>query len=164
MFRAVMKGSCPVYQPASGNNFSQNYCKLQVLNAVWMFCHKIKGDVLQLTLKNAEQCFVFNFSKLRFLELQSLFFWYSTCNIMSRSRQGEKYLSEFMMVIVGHWPAYIVVFWGMLQTLAYAEKISWGFSFSGTWWSFVLVCAVCDVTIWRHIHVSKPTFWRSLLT
>jgi len=27
-----------------------------------------------------------------------------------------------------------------------------------------LVCAVCDVTIWRHIHVYKPTFWRSLLT
>jgi len=27
-----------------------------------------------------------------------------------------------------------------------------------------LVCAVCDVTIWRHNHVSKPTFWRSLLT
>jgi len=26
-----------------------------------------------------------------------------------------------------------------------------------------LVCALCDVTIWRHIHVSKPTFWRSLL-
>jgi len=26
-----------------------------------------------------------------------------------------------------------------------------------------LVCAVCDVTIWRHIHVSKPTFWQSLL-
>ena len=25
------------------------------------------------------------------------------------------------------------------------------------------VCAVCDVTIWRHIHVSKLTFWRSLL-
>jgi len=24
--------------------------------------------------------------------------------------------------------------------------------------------AVCDVTIWRHIHVSKSTFWRSLLT
>ena len=23
-----------------------------------------------------------------------------------------------------------------------------------------LLCAVCDVTIWRHIHVSKPTFWR----
>ena len=22
----------------------------------------------------------------------------------------------------------------------------------------------CDFTIWRHIHVSKPTFWRSLLT
>ena len=27
-----------------------------------------------------------------------------------------------------------------------------------------LVCAVCDVTIWRHIYVSKPKFWRSLLT
>jgi len=27
-----------------------------------------------------------------------------------------------------------------------------------------LVCTVCDVTIWRHFHVSKPTFWRSLLT
>jgi len=26
-----------------------------------------------------------------------------------------------------------------------------------------LVCAVCDVTIGRHFHVSKPTFWRSLL-
>jgi len=27
-----------------------------------------------------------------------------------------------------------------------------------------LVCAVCDVTKWRHSPVSKPTFWRSLLT
>jgi len=27
-----------------------------------------------------------------------------------------------------------------------------------------VVCGLCDVTIWRHIHVSKPTFWRSLLT
>jgi len=26
------------------------------------------------------------------------------------------------------------------------------------------VCAVCDITISCHIHVSKPTFWRSLLT
>jgi len=26
-----------------------------------------------------------------------------------------------------------------------------------------LMCAICDVTIWRHSHVSKPTFWRSLL-
>jgi len=30
-----------------------------------------------------------------------------------------------------------------------------GGSFSGIWWSLYLVCAVCDVTIWRHIHVSK---------
>jgi len=27
-----------------------------------------------------------------------------------------------------------------------------------------LVCAVSDVTIWRHIHLSKPTFCQSLLT
>jgi len=26
-----------------------------------------------------------------------------------------------------------------------------------------LVCALCDVTIWCHIHVSKPTFRGSLL-
>jgi len=26
-----------------------------------------------------------------------------------------------------------------------------------------VVCGLCDVTIWRHIHVSRPTFWRSLL-
>jgi len=27
-----------------------------------------------------------------------------------------------------------------------------------------LVCAVCDVTIWRHSHISKPTFRRGLFT
>jgi len=26
-----------------------------------------------------------------------------------------------------------------------------------------LVCAVCGVIIWRHNHVSKPSFWWSLL-
>jgi len=26
-----------------------------------------------------------------------------------------------------------------------------------------LLWVVCDITIWRHIHVSKPTFWQSLL-
>ena len=26
------------------------------------------------------------------------------------------------------------------------------------------IYAVCDVAMWRHIHVCKPTFWRSLLT
>jgi len=26
------------------------------------------------------------------------------------------------------------------------------------------IYVVCDVTIWGHIHVCKPTFWRSLLT
>jgi len=37
--------------------------------------------------------------------------------------------------------------------------VSWG-SYGG---HLYLVCAVCDVTIWRHFHVSKPRFWRSLL-
>jgi len=27
-----------------------------------------------------------------------------------------------------------------------------------------MVCGLCDVTIWRHFHVSKQMFWRSLLT
>jgi len=27
-----------------------------------------------------------------------------------------------------------------------------------------LICALCDVTIWRHIHVSKRTFWQIFLT
>jgi len=43
----------------------------------------------------------------------------------------------------------------------HAEIFHGGLSFSGIWCSFVLLCAVCDVTLWRHIHVSKPTFWRS---
>jgi len=40
--------------------------------------------------------------------------------------------------------------WGGLHSVAYDGH-------------FHLVCALSDVIIWRHIHVSKPTFWRSLL-
>jgi len=50
-----------------------------------------------------------------------------------------------------------------MNPVAYAEKFHGGFI---QWLMMVylyLVCAVCDVTIWRRIHVSKPTFWRSLL-
>jgi len=36
-------------------------------------------------------------------------------------------------------------------------------SSSSTWWSLLLVYAVCGVTIWSYIHVCKPTFWRRLL-
>jgi len=28
---------------------------------------------------------------------------------------------------------------------------------------FAFGVAVCDITLWRHFHVSKPTFWWSLL-
>jgi len=31
-------------------------------------------------------------------------------------------------------------------------------------WRMVVIYAVGDVTIWRDIHVCKPTVWRSLLT
>jgi len=43
------------------------------------------------------------------------------------------------------------------------RKFSWGFHSVAYGGHLYLVCAVCDVTIWRHIRVSKPTFWRSLL-
>jgi len=40
------------------------------------------------------------------------------------------------------------------------RKFSWGFSFNGRWWSFVFGVR----SLWRHIHLSKPMFWRSLFT
>jgi len=44
------------------------------------------------------------------------------------------------------------------------QKFPWGGFHSVADGSHLcLVCTVCDVRIWRHIHVSKPTFWRSLL-
>jgi len=44
------------------------------------------------------------------------------------------------------------------------RKFSWGGFHSVAYGGHLyLVCAVWDVTIWRHIHVSKPTFWRSFL-
>jgi len=48
--------------------------------------------------------------------------------------------------------------------VAYAENFHGGFHSVARGVHLYLVCAVCDVTIWRHIYVSKPTFWRSLLT
>jgi len=44
------------------------------------------------------------------------------------------------------------------------RKFSWGFHSVAYGGHFYFVSAVCDVTIKRHIHVSKPTFWRILLT
>jgi len=43
------------------------------------------------------------------------------------------------------------------ESVAYAENFHWVCLFSGMWWSFLfrVCCAVCDVTIGRHIHVSK---------
>jgi len=43
------------------------------------------------------------------------------------------------------------------------RKFSWGFHSVACGVHLYLVYAVSDVTIWRHIYVSKPTFWRSLL-
>jgi len=44
------------------------------------------------------------------------------------------------------------------------QKIFMGFHSMAYGSHLHLVCAVCDVTIGRHITVSKPTFWRNLLT
>jgi len=43
------------------------------------------------------------------------------------------------------------IFMGGFRSVAYGGRL-------------FVVCVLCDVTIWRYIHVSKPTFWRSLLT
>jgi len=48
--------------------------------------------------------------------------------------------------------------------VAYAENFHGGVRSGSYGGHLYLVCALCDVTIWRHFHVSKPTFWRSLLT
>jgi len=48
--------------------------------------------------------------------------------------------------------------------VAYAENIHGGFHSVTYDGHLHLLCAVCDVTIWCYIHVSKPTFWRSLFT
>jgi len=50
------------------------------------------------------------------------------------------------------------------SVVAYAHNFHRGFHSVAYGGHLCLVCAVCDVTVWRHIHVSKPTFWRSLLT
>jgi len=47
--------------------------------------------------------------------------------------------------------------------VAYAENCHGGFHTVAYGGHLYMMCAVCDVTIWRHSHVSKPTFWWSLL-
>jgi len=50
-----------------------------------------------------------------------------------------------------------------LWPVAYAENFH-GSVRSGSYGGHLyLVWALCDVTIWSHFHVSKQTFWRSLL-
>jgi len=54
---------------------------------------------------------------------------------------------------------------GELHTVAYAENFHGeGFGSGSYGGHLYLVFAVCNVTILRHFHVSKPTFWRSFLT
>jgi len=44
------------------------------------------------------------------------------------------------------------------------RKFSWGGVHSVVYGGHLcLVSIICDVTIWRHVHVSKPTVWRSFL-
>jgi len=51
-----------------------------------------------------------------------------------------------------------------LYAVAYAENFHGGFHSGAYGGHLYLVCTVCDVTIWRHIYVSKPMFCWSLLT
>jgi len=53
------------------------------------------------------------------------------------------------------WDPYLV---DKLSSVAYAENFHGGFHSVAYGGHLYLVCAVCDVTIWSHIHVSKPTF------
>ena len=46
----------------------------------------------------------------------------------------------------------------LTASVAYAEIFLVGFHSVAYGGYFYLVCVVCDVRIWRHIHVSKPTF------
>ena len=52
-----------------------------------------------------------------------------------------------------------------VDAVAYVENFNEGVFLSLAYGGNLhFVFSVCDVTIWRHIHVSKLTFWRSLLT
>ena len=42
--------------------------------------------------------------------------------------------------------------------VTYIGNFNGGVSFSDMWWSFFIWYALCDVTLWRHIHVSKQRF------
>ena len=48
--------------------------------------------------------------------------------------------------------------------MAYTEHFHGGIHSVACGGDLYLLSAIFDVTIWRHIHVSNPTFWRSLLT
>jgi len=49
--------------------------------------------------------------------------------------------------------------------MAYTENFHWGRGHAVAYGGhFYFLSAVCDVIIARHIPVSKPMFWRSLLT
>jgi len=52
---------------------------------------------------------------------------------------------------------------GYTRPVAYAENFYGGVLSMAYGGHLYLVCAVWDVTIWRHIYVSKTTFWRSSL-
>jgi len=55
----------------------------------------------------------------------------------------------FLVCNLGQWHTQ-KIFIGVFHSVAHGGQL-------------YLVCAVCDVTIGRHIHVFKPRFWRSLL-
>jgi len=67
------------------------------------------------------------------------------CSILILQRLSGRILVSFL-----HWS---VVFVSGVR-----RKFSWGFHSVVHGGHFYLVCAVCDVTTWRHIHVFKRSF------
>jgi len=52
----------------------------------------------------------------------------------------------------------------MINRSGVRRKFSWGRFHSVAYGGHLfLVWCLCDITMWRHIHASKPTFWRNLL-
>jgi len=99
--------------------------------------------------------------KLTFKHCVNLKQWFSTGSRWPIHLSTESSINLWKNV---HWPMCNTVSTSYSWAVAYAENFHGRFGSRSYGGYLYLVCTVCDVTIWRHFHVSKPTFWRSLLT
>jgi len=76
--------------------------------------------------------------------------------ISRKQSAGAKYIQ--------HWKYYCYIYIHTFLSSGVRRKFASGRFHSVAYGGHLsLVCGLCEVTIWRHIHVSKPPFWRSLL-